>query len=367
MFNPFFKDFTMAPCLPDRLHIQTLRFCAAAVCLTASMHAAHAQAASAAWEPTAPVELVVPAGTGGGADQMARFVADMVARHRLMKQPLTVVNKPGNSGAEGLLDMKASQGNPHKLAITLSNVFTVPLATGIDFSWRDLTPVQMLALDPFVLWVNAKSAFQSPKEVMEALRTGTPRQMKLGGTGSKQEDQLIGVLLETAAANRLDYVPLQGGGAAAQALAAREVDLTVNNPIEAAKLWAEGQVRPLCVLDGVKLAYPTKIAEGKSWADLPTCLSFGIPVQYQMMRSIFTTPGATPGQVAYYSEVLGRVRALPEWQAFMAQGAFSPTTLKGAPLVAWLERSANFHRTLMREAKLTFSRLPASAAAEPKK
>ena len=223
MLNPFFKDFTMAPCLLDRLHIQKLRFCAAAVCLTASMHAAHAQAASAAWEPTAPVELVVPAGTGGGADQMARFVADMVAKHRLMKQPLTVVNKPGNSGAEGLLDMKASQGNPHKLAITLSNVFTVPLATGIDFSWRDLTPVQMLALDPFVLWVNAKSAFQSPKEVMEALRTGTPRQMKLGGTGSKQEDQLIGVLLETAAANRLDYVPLQGGGAAAQALAAREV------------------------------------------------------------------------------------------------------------------------------------------------
>lgn len=153
----------------------------------------------------------------------------------------------------------------------------------------------------------------------------------------------------------------------AKALGAREVDLTVNNPIEAAKLWAEGQVRPLCVLDGVKLPYPAKIAEGKSWADLPTCLSFGIPVQYQMMRSIFTTPGATPSQVAYYSDVLDKVRALPEWQAFMAQGAFSPTTLKGAPLVAWLDRSANFHRTLMREAKLTFSALPTNAAAEPKK
>jgi putative tricarboxylic transport membrane protein len=86
--------------------------------------------ALAAWEPSAPVELVVPAGTGGGADQMARFIQQMVTQHKLMSQPLNVVNRSGNSGAEGLLDVKAAQGNPHKLIITLSNLFTTPLATG---------------------------------------------------------------------------------------------------------------------------------------------------------------------------------------------------------------------------------------------
>jgi tripartite-type tricarboxylate transporter receptor subunit TctC len=353
--------------LQNGQRILALRLGVAAACLVAAAQTAQAQPTNSAWEPSAPVELVVPAGTGGGADQMARFVADMVTKHRLMKQPLTVINKPGNSGAEGLLDMKASEGNPHKLVITLSSLFTVPLATGVDFSWSDITPVQMLALDQFVLWVNAQSSYQSPKDVMDALRTGAPRSVKLGGTGSKQEDQLIGVLLETAAASRLEYVPLQGGGAVAKALAAREVDLTVNNPIEAAKLWAEGRVRPLCVLDSVKLPYPNKIAGDKSWADLPTCLSFGIPVQYQMMRGIFTTPGATPSQVAYYSDVLDKVRALPEWQVFLAQGAFKPTTMKGAPFVTWLDRSASFHRTLMREAKLIFSALSAGVAAEAKK
>jgi tripartite-type tricarboxylate transporter receptor subunit TctC len=298
---------------------------------------------------------------------MARFIADMVTKHRLMKQPLSVVNKPGNSGADAWLEMKGSRNNPHKLIMTISSLFTVPLATGIDFSWRDITPVQMLALDQFVLWANASSRFQSPKEVIEAMRAGPRGSLKLGGTGSKQEDQLIGVLLETAAASRLTYVPFDGGGAAVRALAAGEIDLTVNNPIEAAKLWAEGKVRPLCVFDGVKLPYATKIAGDKSWADLPTCLSFGIPVQYQMMRGIFTTPGATPAQVAYYSDMLDKVRALPEWQAFMAQGAYRPTTMNGAPFVDWLDRSASFHRTLMREAKLTFSAPPAGAAAEPKK
>lgn len=319
-----------------------------------------------AWEPTAPVELVVPAGTGGGADQMARFIQQLVAKHGLMKQPLTVSNKSGNSGAEGLLDVKAARGNPHKLIITLSNLFTTPLATGTDFNWRDITPVQMLALDQFVLWVNAEAPHKSAKELMDAMRTGAPGSLKLGGTGSKQEDQLISVLLETAAETRLGYVPLKGGGDVARSLAAREVDMTVNNPIEAAKLWSEGKVRPLCVFDGKKLAYTAKIAGTQSWSDVPTCMSFGIPVQYLMMRAIFMSPGASTDQVAYYAGVLDKVRALPEWQQFMAQGAFNQTTMSGEPFTTWLDRTESFHRVLMREARLMHSQsAPASKSAPP--
>ena len=305
-----------------------------------------------AWEPTAPVELVVPAGTGGGADQMARFIQQLVKKYNLMQQPLNVVNKSGNSGAEGLLDVKAAQGNPHKLIITLSNLFTTPLATGTKFTWQDITPVQMLALDQFILWVNAKSPHQSAKDVLDAMHASAPGSIKLGGTGSKQEDQLISVLLETAGATRLTYVPLKGGGDVAKALAAGEVDLTVNNPIEGEKLWREGSLRPLCVFDGARLDYHEKIAGQMSWGDVPTCMSFGIPVQYLMMRGIFMSPGATPEQVAYYQQLLTRVIAQPEWKAFMAQGAFRPNTISGQPFVQWLDRAESFHRVLMREAKL---------------
>ena len=305
----------------------------------------------AAWEPTAPVEIVVPAGTGGGADQMARFIQQMVVKHKLMQQPLSVVNKAGNSGADGLLDVKASPGNPHKLIITLSNLFTTPMATGAKFTWQDITPVQMLALDQFVLWVNAKSPYHTTQDLLDALRKQPPGTFKLGGTGSKQEDQLINVLLETAVSTRISYVPLKGGGDVAKALAAGDVDLTVNNPIEAEELWRAGVVRPLCVFDGGKLDYHAKITSTMSWNDLPTCMSFGIPVQYLMLRGIFTTPGATPEQVAYYVQLLAKVRALPEWQEFMAQGAFKQTTINGQPFVDWLGRAESFHRVLMREAK----------------
>ena len=90
--------------------------------------------ALAAWEPTKPVEFVVPAGTGGGADQMARFLQGVVAKHNLMKQPMVVVNKSGGAGAEGFLDVKNAKGDPHKIIITLSNLFTTPLATGVPFN-----------------------------------------------------------------------------------------------------------------------------------------------------------------------------------------------------------------------------------------
>ncbi|MEK7736463.1 MAG: tripartite tricarboxylate transporter substrate binding protein, partial [Pseudomonadota bacterium] len=105
----------------------------------------------AAWEPTKSVEFVVPAGTGGGADQMARLIQGVVIKNKLMKEPLIVVNKSGGAGAEGFLDVKAAKGDPHKIVITLSNLFTTPMATGVPFNWKEMTPVSMMALDQFVL------------------------------------------------------------------------------------------------------------------------------------------------------------------------------------------------------------------------
>ena len=100
------------------------------------------------------------------------------------------------AGAEGFLDVKNASGDPHKIIITLSNLFTTPLATAVPFNWRDLTPVQMLALDNFVLWVNAKTPYKTPKEFIEAAKKAGPGKMKMGGTGAKQEDQIITAAIE---------------------------------------------------------------------------------------------------------------------------------------------------------------------------
>ncbi len=326
----------------------TLRTTVAA--LSAAACALFSHAASAAWEPTKPVEFVVPAGTGGGADQMARFLQGIVAKHQLMKQPLIVVNKSGGAGAEGFLDVKGSKGDPHKIVITLSNLYTTPLATGVPFNWRDLTPVSMLALDEFVLWVNAESPYKTAKEYIDAIKAKPDNSFKMGGTGSKQEDQIITVILEKTTGKKMTYIPYKGGGDVAVQLVGKHVDSTVNNPIEAESHWRAGKLRALCVMDKDKMPYPNKLSSNQAWADVPTCTSQGVPVEYLMLRGIFMPPAVTPDQVAFYVGLFNKVRALPEWKEFMEKGAFKQTTLSGDAYVDWVGKNEQLHRTLMKDA-----------------
>jgi putative tricarboxylic transport membrane protein len=306
-------------------------------------------AALAAWEPTRPVEFIVPAGTGGGADQMARTIQGIVTKHQLMKQSMVVINKSGGAGGEGFLDVKGSRNNPHKLVITLSNLFTTPLATGIPFSWKDITPVAMMALDEFILWVNAETPYKSVKEYIDAVKQ-EPGKFKMGGTGSKQEDQIITVAVEKATGTKFTYIPFRGGGEVAVQLVGKHVDSTVNNPIEAVAQWRANSVRPLCVFDGKPLPYSDKIAGNVAWGDLPTCKSQGLDVEYLMLRGIFTVPGATKDQVDYYVELLKKVRETPEWKTLMNEGAFNPTFMTGADYAKWVDNEEKRHQALMKEA-----------------
>lgn len=311
--------------------------------------AAMAAAPAMAWEPTKPVEFVVPAGTGGGADQMARLLQGIIIKHKLMNQPLIVINKSGGAGAEGFLGMKNAKGDPHKIVITLSNLFTTPLATGIPFNWKDMTPVGMLALDQFVLWVNADSPYKTAKDFAAAVKAN-PGKFKMGGTGSKQEDQLITVALEKAIGGKFIYVPFKGGGEVAVQLVGGHLESSVNNPAEAVAQWRAGKLRALCVFDNERMPYKEKVSGDLSWNDIPTCTEAGVPTDYVMLRGIFAAPGIKPDQVAYYENLFKKVVATPDWKEYMQKGAFNTTTKFGNDFKTWLTQAETTHRNLMKEA-----------------
>ncbi len=303
-----------------------------------------------AWEPSKPVEFVVPAGTGGGADQMARLIQGIIVKHKLMKESLVVVNKSGGAGAEGFLAVKDAKGDPHKIIITLSNLFTTPMATGVPFNWKDMTPVSMLALDQFVLWVNAETPYKTAAEFVAAVKAAGPNKFKMGGTGSKQEDQILTVGLEKATGTKFIYIPYKGGGEVAVQLVGKHVDATVNNPIEAVAQWRAGSLRPLCVFDDERMPYKSKVTDTMSWYDIPTCKEAGVPTDYVMLRGIFMGPGVAPDQVAFYVDLMKKVRDTPDWKDFIEKGAFNNTSLAGADYRKWLEGAEKLHLQLMTEA-----------------
>ena len=306
-------------------------------------------APAAAWEPTKPVQFIVPAGTGGGADQMARFIQGVASKHHLMKEPIIVVNESGGAGAQGFLDVKGAKGDPNTIVITLSNLFTTPMATGVPFSWKDLTPVAMLALDEFVLWVNADTPYKTAMDYINAVKA-KPNSFKMGGTGSKQEDQIITAEIEQATGAKFIYIPLKGGGDVAVQVVGKHTDSSVNNPIEAVAHWRAGELRPLCVFDSQRMPYKEKVTKDMSWYDIPTCKDSGLPVEYLMLRGIFMPAGVTQDQVNFYIDLFKKIRETPDWKQFSEQAAFNQSFMTGTEYVNWVTKAEETHRALMEKA-----------------
>jgi tripartite-type tricarboxylate transporter receptor subunit TctC len=174
--------------------------------------------------------------------------------------------------------------------------------------------------------------------------------MKMGGTGSKQEDEIITVAIEKAAGVKFIYLPFKGGGDVAVQLVGNHISSSVNNPIEAVAQWRAGKLRPLCVFDDTRMPYKNKVTETMSWNDIPTCKEAGVPTDYGMLRGIFMPAGVTKEQVDFYVDLFRKVRETPEWKKFMEDGAFNATFMTGAEYAKWVEKAEALHRDLMKEA-----------------
>jgi tripartite-type tricarboxylate transporter receptor subunit TctC len=296
--------------------------------------------AAAAWQPAKPVEFNIPAGTGGGADIMARFISPLFQKSNITSQPFIVVNRSGGAGAEGFLHVKGKAGDENTIIITLDNLFTTPLATGVPFNWKDLTPVARLALDWFVLWVNVDSPYKSAKEFFDAAKK-EPGKFKMAGTGTKQEDQIITVQLEQAFGVKFAYVPFKGGGTVAVELVGKHVDSTVNNPAEAVSHWRAGKLRPLAVIDHERIPLP-------NWEKIPTLKeATGVDIGYNMLRGIFAPPKVSKEVQDGYVELFKRVTETADWKKYVSDYALKPAFLSGPEYVKWLEQKEAATKDLM--------------------
>ena len=302
-----------------------------------------------AWEPTKPVEIVVAAGAGGASDQMARMIQAAVQKNNLMKQPVVVSLKGAASGAEALIYMKSSDGDSNKVLIAYSLIYMLPLSAKIPFNWRELTPVAVIAMDQFVLWDNAGKPYKNVKEFIDAAKASSSP-FKMGGTGSKREDQVLTVFMEKRTGAKFVYLPYKSGGEAATQLVGNHIDANVNNPSENLEVWRAGQVRPLCVFDKERISYKSKVTETQSWNDIPTCKEEGLDVQYLMLRAMFLPGKVTPEQVAFYVDLFKKVSETPEYKDYMEKQALKPIFLTGKDMTKFLEEDDAQNKSLMTEA-----------------
>lgn len=289
-----------------------------------------------AFEPTRPVEFVVTAGPGGGTDIFARTIQSIIGKYDLMNAPIVVTNKGSAGGAEGFVYTAGYKGDPYKLAFGTNNAYLLPVRAKVPYKSTDLVPVSALAADEFILWVNGKSDFKTAAEFIAKAKDDAG--MKVGGSQSKDVDQILTSMINDATGSRLGYIPFKSGGEAAVQLAGEHIAANVNNPSENLGQWQAGMVKPLCVFKGEKLKGEGRVAGDMGWSDIPTCKEAGIPIEnYSMPRTVWLPAGVDQQVVDYYAAILKKVAETPEWAKYLADSSQSAAYMSGDDLSSFIK------------------------------
>lgn len=305
---------------------------ATAICLFAITNFANAQ-----WQPNKPIDFVIMAGAGGGADQIARFIQSVAEKKDLTNRPLVPNNKGGGSGAEALIALNGASDPDHTILVTLNSFFTTPLRQpnlGIDVT--TFTPVAMMGVDPFVLWVHKDSGITTFEQWLDTVKSSGDYVM--GGTGKGQEDSIVIGYMEKAFGIKVTYIPYPGGGAVAKDLAGKQIMATVNNPAEAKGFHEAGEVVPLLAFSDERLpALP----------DVPTLKEKGQDFSYYNQRAVVGAPGQSDGAAKYYQDLFETIFKTDEWQGYMESESLSPLWLSASEQKDYWQLQIDNHKTIL--------------------
>jgi len=294
---------------------------------------------AAAWEPNKPIDFIIMAGKGGGADKMARLMQAIVEKEGLANRPLVPTNKSGGSGAEALLAAKSANDPDHTIMVTLNSFYTTPLRQPcLDVDVLTFAPVARMAEDTFLLWVHKDSGITTFEEWLEVAKADGSKWV-MGGTGSNSEDNIITDFLNDNFGLSMKYIPYKGGGAVAKDVAGKQINSSVNNPSEALGFYESGDMIALVAFTNERLPM---------FPDVPTLKEKGVDFSYFMQRSVVGAPGMSAEAEAYYSNLFAQVYASDDWQKYKSSKSLMGDLMSGDELMAyWKVQRAN-HETILR-------------------
>jgi tripartite-type tricarboxylate transporter receptor subunit TctC len=288
--------------------------------------------------PEKPIEFVIGAGKGGGADKFTRFLIGLNIKSKYIDETIVPVNKPGGAGAVAMLHLLSQKGNGRMMLTTMNNFVSTPLFQDLPFTFRDFTPIYLLALDNFTLWVKKDSKWKTAQEFIEEAKT---RNITVGGTGSKQEDEFVFRGLQQVAGTKpFRYVPFKGGDAVAKALVNGHLEATVNQISEAGPFFPEF-VSPLMVFQDERL-------DVKGYENVPTAKELGFDLSFNMMRGVFAPPDISMKDKTRLVGLFENISNDNYWVDFTTKIGLKRTSLTGDELMKFCEGLENTHLTIMK-------------------
>src|SRR5919109_1371207 len=306
---------------------------------------AHAVVAADAY-PNKPILFITHSGPGGGMDTMLRRITDIMAKEKLVTQQVRVENVQGGSGAKAMTTLVKRKGDDHVLAGMTSVWVAAPLISpDVKVSYKDMTPIALLGLDPNLVVVRADSPFKTMKDLLDFAKAN-PNKVKQAGASVTSTPNFDRLAIAEVTGATWDYVAFPSGGEAITAVLGGHVNLVIGQPADMGGHLKAGALRPLASFSESRLAgYP----------NVPTLRESGVTARVSRgtVRGIVAPPDIPGPAVQYWEDVLRKLTQSQGYQQFSSEIELFPKFLTSKEFKQFLdEETETLTKSLARMGEL---------------
>ncbi len=278
--------------------------------------------------PSKQLDYTIAFGPGGGNDLMSRTVVEILNKYDLFGgQNIRVENRAGGSGAIGFNYVAQKKGNPYHATSTSGNFLGTPIVSDTGWTYKDFTPIGLLAQDAMFLVVRSDSDFHTLKDLVEHSKNNN---LKIGGTGAAGPERVVAGLFAKAAGIEFTYVPSQDDGGLITSLTSSSLDAIVANPSEVSGQVAAGNFRPL--------GY-SELKRSTVFPDVPTFTEQGYEFDFALPRGVVLPGGVSKDVQDWWVATLKKVVETPEWNEYLTTKGLSGNTIWGEDFGVYLEKT----------------------------
>ncbi len=292
--------------------------------------------------PQRPLSILVPANPGGGWDQLARVMQQVIAENRLAPMPIDVFNKGGAGGAIGLADLVTRKhDDPYTIMAAGSVLLGSTISQHSPFRASDAMPLARLIVENMVVAVPADSPLRKIEQLLEAYRSDPGSFTWCGGSAGGVDHILIGLITEACGvpSDQMRYVAYSGGGEASAAIMGGQVTAAVAGFGEWSSLAESGHIRILAT------AAPERFGDMTT----PTLREAGLDIVLQNWRGIFAPPDIGAEAVSWWTDLIIAMRATAQWQELLVNRGWEDGFMDAAAFAEFVRREeATTETTLAR-------------------
>lgn len=261
------------------------------------------------WEPEKSIEIVAPAGAGGGWDTTARMAAEVFEQEGIIDKGMAVVNKEGGGGAVGWSYIAGKRGDPHFLFVASPPLLLVPLNGQSEYRYDDFTPIANVISDYAAFAVRADAKWDNLNDLFADMKESPSDITVIGESSPGSMDHIQFAKIAKAAGvdiTKIKYVSAQDGSAMTNLLNG-SADVYSTGVTETIEQVRAGKIKVLGVTSEERLT-------GDVMEDFPTAKEQGIDETFVNWRGFFGPPDMSESARVYYEEKFKLLNDSEGWQ-----------------------------------------------------